>query len=230
MKNNKTDQGEKNIVAVEEALSKSEQFIEKNQNLLIGVIAFIVLIIAGYIGFNRFIIEPREQEASQEMFMAERYFEQDSLQLALEGDGAHLGFLDIISEYKMTRSANLARYYAGVSYLNLGEYDEAINHLKKYNRKDELVAPMALGALGDAHLQLGDMEKAADYYDMASDHYANPLTAPAFLMKLAMVHELQGNYQKAVDAYERIQKDFPNTNEGRNIERYISRAQARINS
>ncbi len=230
MKNNKTEQGEKNIVAVEEALSKSEQFIEKNQNLLIGVIAFIVLIIAGYIGFNRFIIDPREQEASEEMFMAERYFAEDSLQLALEGDAAHLGFLDIISEYKMTSSANLARYYAGVSYLNMGEYEEAITHLKKYKRKDELVAPMALGALGDAHLQSGDMEKAVDYYKKATDRYSNPLTSPAFLMKLAMVHELQGNYTEAVEAYERIQKDFPNTNEGRNIERYISRAQALINS
>ncbi|MFW5757717.1 MAG: tetratricopeptide repeat protein [Bacteroidota bacterium] len=230
MKNKKTEQGEKNIVAVEEALSKSEQFIEKNQNLLIGVVAFIVLIIAGYIGFNRFIIEPREQEASQEMFMAERYFDQDSLQLALEGDGAHLGFLDIISEYKMTRSANLARYYAGISYLNMGEYEEAIKHLKKYKRNDELVAPMALGAIGDAYLETGDMEKAADYYEKASNRYENSLTAPAFLMKLAMVYELQGDYQKAVSAYERIQKDFPNTNEGRNIERYLSRAQARINS
>jgi tetratricopeptide (TPR) repeat protein len=224
MKDKKKDASEKNIVAVEEALSRSEQFIERNQNILIGVVAAIVLIIGGYIGYTRFILEPREREARTEMFMAERFFEKDSLRIALEGDGANLGFLDIISEYRMTKSANLARYYAGISLLKLGEYEDAIKHLKRFRGRDQVVAAMAYGAIGDAYLQLDDSKNALKYYLRASDHKPNPLTTPLFLMKAATVHELQEDYDKAVDLYKRIRDDYPNSNEGRNADRLIGRA------
>lgn len=226
MKEKKTEQGEKNIVAVEEALSRSEQFIEKNQNILIGVVAVIILLIGGYIGYIRFILEPREQDARAEMFVAEQYFEQDNFRLALDGDGNSLGFLDIISSYRMTRTANLARYYAGVSYLNLGEYDEAIHHLKKFRRRDQLVGAMALGAIGDAYLELDDKNAALRYYTRAANHQPNQLTTPTFLMKAGMLHELKGEHQKALELYTRLRNEYPNTNEGRNIERYIARARS----
>jgi tetratricopeptide (TPR) repeat protein len=224
MKKNKTTaQGDKNIVAVEEALSKSEQFIERNQNILIGVVAAIVLIIGGYIGYTRFILEPREQEARAEIFMAEKFFEQDSLRIALEGDGANLGFLDIISDYRMTQTANLARYYAGVSYLNLGEYEEAIKHLKKYRKRDQLLGAMAYGAIGDSYLQLDDQSNAVRYYRKAAEYKPNMLTTPTFLIKLGMTYELMGKNKEALEAYKTIQTEYQNTNEGRNIERYIAR-------
>lgn len=214
---------EKNIVAVEEALGRSEQFIERNQNILIGVVVAIVLIIGGYIGYTRFILEPREQEARSLMFMAEKYFEQDSLQIALEGDGNNLGFLDIIDEYGMTQSANLSRYYAGVSYLNLGEFDQAITHLKKFNKKDQILGAMAYGAIGDSYLELEDMTNATRFYKRAAIHEPNLLTTPTFLLKLGMTYELMGNHKDALDAYQKIQNDYKDSNEGRNIERYIAR-------
>ena len=229
MKEKKKDQSEKNIVAVEEALSKSEQFIERNQNILIGSVAVIVLLIAGYIGYTRFVLEPREQEARAEMFTAEKYFEQDSLRLALEGDGIHLGFLDIISDYRMTSTANLARYYAGISLLNMGEYEEAIDHLKKFRRRDQMLGAMALGAIGDAYLALEDTRNAIRYYNRAVDYRPNELTTPAFLMKLGMVHELEGNYNNALEAYKRIRNEYPNTTEGRNVERFIARVKTAQN-
>jgi len=225
-KNKTTDQGDKNIVAVEEALSKSEQFIERNQNMLIGAVVVVVLIIGAYIGYTRYILEPREEQARAEIFMAEKYFEQDSLQLALEGDGANLGFLDIISDYGMTQTANLARYYAGVSYLNLGEYENAIEHLKKFRKRDKLLGAMAYGAIGDAYLELDDLDNAASYYKRAAKHEPNELTSPAFFMKLGTVYELQGKHSEALEAYEAIKSDFQNTNEGRNIDRHISRVSA----
>ncbi|MBW6479525.1 MAG: tetratricopeptide repeat protein [Bacteroidales bacterium] len=228
-KGHKQDQGEKNIVAVEEALSKSEQFIERNQNLLIGTVTVIVLLIAGYIGYTRFVLEPREQEARAEIFTAEKYFEQDSLRLALEGDGVHLGFLDIISDYRMTKTANLARYYAGISLLNTGEYEEAIDHLKKFRRRDQMLGAMALGAIGDAYLALEDTRNAIRYYNRAVDYRPNELTTPAFLMKLGMVHELEGDHNKALDAYKRISNEYPNTTEGRNVERFIARVKTAQN-
>ncbi len=225
-KNKTTDQGDKNIVAVEEALSKSEQFIERNQNMLIGAVVVVVLIIGAYIGYSRFILEPREEEARSEIFMAEKFFEQDSLELALNGDGANLGFLDIISDYSMTKTANLARYYAGVSYLNLGEYENAIEHLKKFRKRDKLLGAMAYGAIGDAYMQLNDLDNAVSYYNRAAKHEPNELTSPPFLMKLGTAYELMDKPSEALKAYEIIKNDFQNTNEGRNIERHIARVRA----
>ena len=226
MKEIKKDTNDKKIVVTEEAISKSEQFIERNQKIIIGVITAIVLIIGIFLVYTRFVLGPRQQEATTEMFMAERYFEQDSLRLALEGDGTHLGFLDIISEYRMTRSANLARYYAGISHLWLGEYEEAIAQLKRFRGRDQMITALAYGAIGDAYLQLANNSNALKYYAKAYRRQPNQFTTPMFLLKAARVHELNQGYAEAIKLYERIRIEFPASNEARNIERYIARAEA----
>ena len=112
----KIDKTEERIVAVEEAFSRTEQFIEKYQQIILIVVGVIIVIVLGFFGFKRFYLAPREKDAQSQMFMAEKYFEQDSLKKALNGDGQYLGFLAIIDEFGMTKSANLAHYYAGMCY------------------------------------------------------------------------------------------------------------------
>jgi len=227
-KQKKHTKGEKNIEAVEGALSKTEQFIEKNQNLIFWVVGAIVVIAAGYIGYTRFVMEPREQSARAEIFMAEKYFERDSLELALYGDGMHLGFVDIASEYRMTKTANLATYYAGISYLRLGNYEEAIEYLKNYRGRDQVLGAMALGAIGDAYLQLEDKNSAIRYYTRAYRYEPNKLTTPIFLFKAAQLNEYKDNYKEAVNLYKRIREEYPDSQEARDIDRYISRAQTLV--
>ncbi|NJK87388.1 MAG: tetratricopeptide repeat protein [Bacteroidales bacterium] len=112
---------------------------------------------------------PAEKDAQNEMFMAEKYFEADSFQLALEGDGSYLGFLDIIDEYSVTKSANLSHYYAGISYLHLGEYEDAIKHLKKFNANDVYISTIAIGAIGDAYQELGELDESVSFYLKAAE-------------------------------------------------------------
>lgn len=219
-------QDEKGIVAVEEALSKSEQFIERNQNTIIWVVTVIVAIIAGYIGYTRFILDPREQEAGAEMFMAETYFNDQEYELALEGDGNYPGFLDIISDYRLTKSANLARYYAGLSLLKLGEYEEAIDHLRRFRGRDQILGAMAYGAIGDAFLELGDKGNASRYYRRAYRFKPNNFTTPLFLFKAGLLFELKEEYGEALRLYRRIASEYKDSAEGRDIERYIARAEA----
>lgn len=215
---------DKNIVAVEEALSRSEQFIERNQNTIVWAVAIIVAIIAGYIGYSRFIVAPREKEARAEMFMAEKYFEKDEFEMALDGDGTYPGFLDIMDDYKMTRSANLSKYYTGVIYLKQGAYEESISMLKRYKARDQIVGAMALGAIGDAYLELDDQHQAARYYRKAYRYKPNDFTTPLFLFKAGLLFEEMGEYKDALLVYEQIKKDYANSTEGRNIDRYIARA------
>jgi tetratricopeptide (TPR) repeat protein len=219
----KIDKTEERIVAVEEAFSKTEQFIEKNQKLILIMVGAIILIVLGYFGFKRLYLAPREKEAQSQMFMAEKYFEMDSLTKALKGDGNYLGFLDIIDQYKFTKSANLSHYYAGICYLKKGEFQNTIDQLSDFNSGDELVAPMAIGAMGDAYMELNNTDKAIDYYLKAADKRKNDLTSPMFLMKAGMAYELEGKNDLALKTYMRIKTEFGRTNEGRDIDKYIAR-------
>ncbi len=219
----KNDNTEEKILAVEEALSKTELYIEKNQKLLMIILGAIAVIVLGYFGFQRFILFPREKEAQSQMFMAERYFEQDSLKLALDGDGQYPGFLQIIDDYGMTKSAKLAHYYTGIIFLNQGKYAEAIDHLKKFNTKDVMLAPMAKGAIGDAYLELDKKAEAAEQYLKAADTYKNDFSTPVFLQKAAWTYELLGNKEKAIEVYNRIKTEYPRSAEARDVEKYITR-------
>jgi tetratricopeptide (TPR) repeat protein len=220
----KQDKTEGGIVKVEEALSKTEQFIENNQKLLTIIIGAIIIVVLVFFGFKRFYMAPREKEAKEQMFMAERYFEMDSLQLALNGDGMYPGFLDIIDDYGMTDGANLSKYYAGLCYLKMGNFENAVDKLESFKGKDQIIGPMAKGALGDAYMELNEPSKAAGYYMEAADIRDNEFTTPLFLMKAGWTYEIMKDYKKALEVYERIKFKYPASTEAREIDKYIARS------
>jgi tetratricopeptide (TPR) repeat protein len=162
------------------------------------------------------------------MFKAEYYFEKDSLNLALEGDGENDGFLDIADKYSWTKSGNLAKYYAGLCYLNKGEYQKAIDYLKKFNSDDIIVSGMALGAIGDAYMSLNNSSKAVDYYLQAAEKNPNDFVSPVYMLKAGWAYEILKEWGKAKDIYERIKKEFPQAREARDIDKYLARAKANL--
>ncbi len=224
----KKDITEERIVAVEEALSSSEQFIEKNQKILTYIVGGIIVIILVFFGYKKYVMTPKEKAAEVAIFNAQYYFDQDSIDLALNGDGINAGFLEIIDDYGSTKEGNLAKYYAGICYFNKGEYETAIDYLNKFSASDQVLSSMALGAIGDSYMQLGDANKAADYYMKAAQKNTNDFVTPAFLVKAAWSYEVMGNWQKALDTYERIKKEFPKTKEARDMDKYIARAKANL--
>ena len=226
-KKKKTEQGDENLVAVEDALSKTEQFIEDNKNVLLFSVIGVAVLILAIMGYQRYIALPNEREAQEEMFMAEQYFEKDSLNLALNGDGSYLGFLDIIEEYGNTKSGNLAHYYAGVSYLKMGQYDQAIDHLKEFDSEDEMVMPMALGNIANAYMEKGNLKKAAKYYEKAAKASENKFTSAEHLFRLGLTYEMMEKYEEALKTFKAIDKDYPKSPVSKDIEKYIARAQAK---
>jgi tetratricopeptide (TPR) repeat protein len=220
----KQDKTEGGIVKVEEALSKTERFIENNQKILTIVIGAIVIVVLIFFGFKRFYMAPREKEAKEQMYMAEQYFGIDSLNLALNGDGMYPGFLDIIDDYGMTKGANLSKYYAGICYLKMGNYEKAIDYLESFKAKDQILGPMATGATGDAYMELSQTSKAAGFYLEAADMRDNEFTTPIFLLKAGQAYEILKDYKKAVEIYERIKYKYPTSQEAREIDKYIARA------
>jgi tetratricopeptide (TPR) repeat protein len=222
----KIQKTEDRIVAVESALGKGEQFIEKNKNLLFYILLGIIVVVGGYLGYRKWIKAPREQKAQAAMFIAEHYFEVDSLKLALNGDGTNLGFLGMIDEYGSTKAGNLSNYYAGICYLKLGQYNDAIKYLEDFESDDQIIGPMSLGATGDAHLELNDNQKALEFYLMAAEKKNNDFTTPMFLMKAAWIYEMNNDYAKALECYEKIKKEHNRSFEARDVEKYIARAKS----
>lgn len=219
----KIDKTEDGMQVVEEALSKTEQFIESNQKLLTIVIGVLVVVILGFFGYKKLYVQPLEEEARSQMFQAEMYFEQDSLYKALNGDGNALGFIDVSDDYGLTKAGNLANYYAGICYLNLGEFENAIDYLKDYSLDDQIISSMALGAVGDAYLELKDMDAAAKYYKNAAERNDNEFTAPTFYLKAAMTYELLEDYKGALKMYQAIKDGYENSAEARDIDKTITR-------
>jgi len=227
MAKHKKDENPSTISSVEETLTRTEQYLEENyKTLLIGLAAIVLLVGLGWLA--KIYLNKRNDEAQSQMFQAEKYLEIDSLKLALNGDGNYLGFLDIAKDYKFTNSGNLARYCAGICYLHLGNYNEAIDFLNKYSKKDKVIGSLAIGATGDAYVELGNVEKGVSKYIEAADYAKNSFNSPIFLMKAAEIYESTGKYQEALNLYERIQNKYPESTEGTKIEKNIARVKLLI--
>jgi tetratricopeptide (TPR) repeat protein len=225
MANKKHDKTDEQLLAVEEALSKSEKFIEDNQNRILLAIGIVVVIVLGYFGAQRFIIEPKEKEAQEAIFMAQTWYEQDSLDLALEGDGNFMGLLDVADDYSSTPAGNLANFYIGMSYLKKGQFEDAIDYLGKFGSDDLHVSMLAKAGIGDAHMELGDNAKAAGIYVEAANMNDNKFLTPALLQKAGIAYELDGKTDKANEIYHTIKSEYPFSPEGRDIDRYIGRTE-----
>mgnify|MGYP001111772079 CR=1 FL=1 len=224
----KKERIEEQMIAVESALSRSERFIEENYKLLLGIFAGILVIVVGIFGYAKYIKEPREIEAQSQIFMAQRYFEMDSLNLALNGDGMFLGFLAIADDYSSTKAGKLANYYAGISYLKMGDFDSAIEYLDKFSSKDEIVSCMAIGAKADAYLEKGDNAKAIKLYKEAAKKKDNEFTSPMFMFKAGLVLEMENQWAEALDLYKTIKTDYFRSYEAQEIDKYIARAEANL--
>nr|WP_299341622.1 tetratricopeptide repeat protein [Allomuricauda sp.] len=219
---------------LDESASKTEEWVRKNQNFILGGIAAIAIGVLAYLGYSEFIQKPKEASAANELFYPQQYFdqaltneaEQDSLfGLALNGAEGKYGFLDIITEYKGTKAANLAEYSAGMAYLNLQQYSEAISHLENFSSDDAVLGAMAKGGIGDAFSQLNQPEDAMEYYEKAIAFSTNDYTTPRFLYKAGVKALDLGQKAKALGYFERIKEEFPTSQEATNIDAVIGLAQ-----
>lgn len=209
-----------------------EVFYEKNKKAVTyggGAILAIVVLFSFY---KFYWLPGQEKEANNEAFFAQTYFEKDSFLVALNGglnvqtaDGPKtmMGFNEIADNFGATKTGNLANYYAGICLLRTGKFAEAIEALGKFNGKDEMVAPVATGAIGDANMELNNIDEAIKFYLKAAEQSNNDFTTPIYLKKAAFAYEQKANYTEALATYERLKNEFAKSSEAREVDKYIAR-------
>ena len=221
---------------LDEGANKTEEWVASNQKYIYIIVGLAAVVVLGFLGYQRFIQEPKELEAANEMFQAQEYFDNalattgaqsDSLyNMALTGGEGKYGFLDIIEDYSSTNAANLANYYAGFAYLHTNKYQDAINHLEDFKSDDEILAPLAVTGIGDAFLQLNQPEEALNYYEKAAEMRSNSFTTPKALIKAAITAIQLGQGEQAAKHLNRIKEEFSTTPEAEQVPVYLGRAQA----
>lgn len=217
---------------LDESASRSEQWVARNQNYILGVIGVIAISVLGYLAYNQFIQKPREESAANELYYPQQYFDQainstekDSLyNLALNGAEGKYGFLDIIDEYNGTKAANLANYAAGMAYLNMQQYEQAITYLEDFSSDDAILGAQAKGGIGDAFMQLGQADEALGYYEQAFNHNDNDYTTPRYLYKAGITALELGQKEKALKYFQRIKDDYMSSPEANTVDVFIGMA------
>ena len=218
---------------LDETASKTEDFVAKNQKIIIGVVGAIAVVLVGYLAYQKFVAAPKEDEAATEMFQAQQYFQQatdgvasDSLyKLSLKGAEGKFGFVDIADKYSGTDAGNLANYYAGIAYLNTGKYTEAIEYLGNFKSDDIVLSALAKGAIGDAYSQNNQPKEALENYVKAVEVNKNDFTTPRFLLKAGKTALALGNKEDALKYFTDIKENFDATPEAASIDVLIGLAQ-----
>ena len=225
---------------LDEKAGKTEAWVIQHQRTILFTIVAVVVVGLGYMFYKQFVSEPREREISEQLSFAQSVFNQaldanttatrDSLfTLSLNGDKTHAGFLKIIKDHGSSKAGNVANYAAGMAYLQLNKYKEAVTHLDKFSSSDPILNALALGNIGDAFVALNQPKEAMDYYKKAIDESDNVLTAPIYLSKAAQVAQDQKNYKEALTYLERIKTDYPNSEEAASVDVQIRQIEALTN-
>ena len=215
------------LVVQEVSAAPAQPIWDKYPNLIPYILGAIAVAVGGWWLYKSMIVAPKQKEAVAAMWHAHQQFDRDSFKLALENPGGGFdGFISLADKFSGTPAGNSASYYAGICYLQMGDFDNAIKYLEDYSPEGDLLPAMKYGALGDCYSEKEDYGKALDFYEKAADATKNDLLATYYLKKLGMLNEYQGNKEAAVKAYERIRRDFPNqsSQDWREIEKYIYRA------
>lgn len=223
--------------SLDENASKTEQWVAVNQKYIFAIVGIVAVLVLGFLGYDKYIQQPNERLAMNDMYSAQKHFneavngtEQDSLfSLSLNGADGKYGMLDIVDTYNGTKAGNLANYYVGMAYLNMKDYVNAIEYLNAFDSTDDVLGPIAKGGIGDAFVQLEQLDEAYDYYVQAANDRTNNYTTPMYLYKAGVIGLKLGKNSKALSFFNTIKSDFSNSTEAKDIDVFIGKAQAARN-
>ncbi len=208
----------------ERVVDSARDFWGKNNKLITYAVVGLVVVIGGYFAYNNFFKGPAEAKAAEAIWKAEDYFRQDSFKLALNGDGKSPGFLKVISAHSGTKAGNLAKFYAGACYMQLGDFNNAIKQLKDFSTDQVQLELRKAGLLGDAHSELGKKQEAIDYYKKAGTMFdKDDANSPEYLFRAAMLSQELGKNKEAIELLHQVKDKYPNSQRAFEVDKYLGK-------
>jgi len=204
-------------------LDTVQDLYEKNKKMISTAVTAVVLVVGGFFGYMFLIKAPKDKKAAESMAMPQLFFQVDSMNLALTGDGKNSGFPKIETKYTGTDAGNLAHYYSGIAYLKTGDFKNAIKSLKEFDGKGTILENQALGSLGIAYMESGEKDKAIECFKKATDGDKDILTTPLYLYQMALAYEAKGNTNEAKTIYIKIRDEYPRSIQARDMDKELAR-------
>lgn len=198
-------------------------YYEDNKKTINMVATIVLLIVVGGLGYLKLYKEPRVEKAATNMAYAQRMFQTDSLDLALNGDGQNPGFLKVKRKFGGTPSENLANYYIGAIYLKKGDYGQAVKYLKEFDGNGTMVGYLAKGLLGDAYMESGKIKEGIAAYEDAASNEDNDVLTPIYLYRAGIAYEMNNQPEKAKEKYLSIKDNYPTSQQAQDIDRLLAR-------
>lgn len=219
------DKTEKGFENIEEALTSSEHFIEKNQKTILWALLAVVLVVGGIIAYNYLYKNPRNEKAQAAIYKGERFFQNQQDSIALFGNGNdYIGFEKIMKDFSGTKTADLARAYAGISYSRLGNNEKALEYLNKFKGGDLLITPAIEGSIGDIYMNMGNTDKAISHFNSAAKKANDQMLSPIYYSKVGLAYFSAKNFDKAIETFQMIKDKYINSPQGQEAEKYIQAA------
>ena len=202
--------------------SSTGDYLLKYRNIIGGGLVVGLLTLVGWFLWTGHL-EEKNKEGLEQMSQAVQFFELDSTDKALKGTSQYLGFVQLVEDYSGTKAGNLSRFYLGRCYMKKEKYAEALEAFEAFDKSDNMLAAMAYGSMGIAHEELKSFEDAAKAYKKAAEIKSNNQTTPHYLFQAARVYEYAEDKKAALELYKRIEREYPQSEEARGIERFIAK-------
>ncbi len=197
---------------LQQEIGKVQTTVEKNKNVIYGVVGALVLAVVGYFGY-KYYTNSQDEEGQAKLYSAVYKFEADSNKIAAKE------MVKVADDFG-GNTGNLANFYAGVANLKEGKYDTAIEQLKSFSSSDLLVQARAYSLIGDAYSEKKAYGDAVDYYKKASEYKANKFFTPAYMMKLAAALEANKEPKDALTVYTEIVEKYAESSEAASAKKY----------
>lgn len=204
-------------------LETLELFYDRYKKIINPAATAIVVIGLGIFVYIKFIKQPSEQKAGAAMYYPQLYFQADSLNMAINGDGQHPGFAKLTKKHAGTDAANLGLYYQGIAYMKMGDMNNAISALKSFDGKGTLLAYQAWGVLGEAYMETGNKAKAIEYLKKATSDKDNTIATPMFLYQLGIVFASDGKTKDAIESFKRVRDEYPKSLQAKEVDKELAR-------
>jgi TolA-binding protein len=212
------------VVEDNDLAGRAGNFWERNGKKVLIAAGVVLAALIAFVAYRQLVLEPKQEKAADAMFRAQEYYNQDSVRLALNGDNINPGFLKIIDRYSGTPAANLAHFYAGSCYLKMGDFNNAVKHLKDFSTDSKQVQARAYALLGDAYSEQNKMDEAAKQYEKAGKHFEeDDYNSPEYLFRAGYLYESMGKNKEAIDMYRLIKDKYARTERGNDIDKYLAR-------